>query len=47
MSKEIFSKWTESINHIFGILELLVIRLTLLGLAILGAYALLHSHMLQ
>jgi hypothetical protein len=31
----------ETINHIFDVLDLIVVRLTLLGLAALGAHALL------
>jgi hypothetical protein len=34
----------EIINRIFYILELIVVRLTLLALAALGAYALLKGH---
>ena len=33
------------IKQVFDILDLLVFRLTLLGLAILRAYSLLHKHM--
>ena len=35
----------ENINQIFYIAELLVLRLTLLGFAILGAYVLLKGHL--
>jgi hypothetical protein len=34
----------EVINKIFDILDLVVVRLTILGLAVLGAYALLTHH---
>jgi hypothetical protein len=34
----------EVINKIFDILDLLVVRLTIFGLAVLGAYALLTHH---
>jgi hypothetical protein len=34
----------ETINRIFYILELIVVRLTLLALTALGAYALLKGH---
>jgi hypothetical protein len=34
----------EVINRIFDILELIVVRLTLLALATLGAYGLLKGH---
>ncbi len=33
----------EAVNRIFDILELIVVRLTLLGLAALGAYTILRS----
>ena len=32
------------INKVFDILELLVVRATILGLAVLGAYALFQHH---
>jgi hypothetical protein len=32
------------INRVFDILELLVVRVTILGLAVLGAYALFQHH---
>ena len=34
----------ETVNRIFDVLELLVVRATLLGLIVLGAYALLRMH---
>jgi hypothetical protein len=37
----------EVIKGIFDILDLLIFRLTLLGLAIIGAYALLREHLLR
>jgi len=41
---EFLSHLPDVINKIFDILELLVVRLTILGLAVLGAYALLTHH---
>ncbi len=41
---ESLSRLPEVINKIFDILELLVVRITILGLAVLGAYALLTHH---
>jgi hypothetical protein len=35
----------DAINKIFDILDLLVVRLTILGLAALGAYALFKHHL--
>jgi hypothetical protein len=34
----------ENINRIFDILDLIVVRLALLGLAAIGAYTLLKAH---
>ena len=34
----------EIINRVFDVLDLIVVRLTLLGLIALGAYALLRKH---
>jgi hypothetical protein len=36
---------SQVVKGIFDILDLLVFRLTLLSLAVLGAYALIHGHM--
>lgn len=36
---------TEVVNHVFDVLDLLVVRLTLLALTVLGAYALLKGHL--
>jgi hypothetical protein len=36
----------EILKGIFDILDLLIFRLTLLGLAVIGAYSLLRSHSL-
>jgi len=34
----------DRINEVFDILELLIVRLILLGLLILGGYSLIYSH---
>jgi hypothetical protein len=34
----------DRINNFFDVLELIVVRLTLLALAIIGAYYLIHGH---
>jgi hypothetical protein len=39
----LLSELPEAINRVFDILELIIFRLTLLGLAILGAYSLLRK----
>jgi hypothetical protein len=41
---EFLSRAPEVINKVFDILDLIVVRLVLLGLAAFGAYALLLSH---
>jgi hypothetical protein len=41
----LLSEVPEVINRVFDILDLLVVRLTLLALAALGAYALLKGHL--
>jgi hypothetical protein len=41
--RDLLKELPEIINRVFDILELLVVRSTLLGLAGLGAYALLHK----
>jgi hypothetical protein len=41
---EFLSQAPEVINKVFDILELIVVRIVLLGLAAFGAYALLLSH---
>ena len=42
---EIIKGMPEIIKGIFDILDLLVFRLTLLGLAIIGAYTLIRGHL--
>jgi len=42
--KDILTRAPEYINKTFDILELVVVRLLLLGLAALGAYSLLMGH---
>lgn len=44
-SKDWLSKAPEVINRTFDVIELLVIRLTLLALVILGAYELVKGHL--
>jgi hypothetical protein len=39
---DLLSGLPEIINRLFDVLELLVVRVTLLGLVAIGAYALLH-----
>jgi hypothetical protein len=39
---KILDEFPETVNRIFDILDLIVVRLTLLGLAALGAYAVLR-----
>jgi hypothetical protein len=39
----LLNKLPEIINRVFDVLELIVVRLMLLGLAVIGAYALLHK----
>ena len=41
---EFLNRAPEFVNKVFDILELIVVRLLLLGLAAFGAYALLLSH---
>jgi hypothetical protein len=41
---ELLKDLPEIINRVFDILDLVVVRLTLLGLAAFGAYALLRQH---
>lgn len=41
--RDLLNELPEIINRIFDVLELLVVRLALLGLAALGAYALVHK----
>ncbi len=42
--RELLKNVPDIINCVFDILELVVVRLTLLGLAAFGAYALLRNH---
>jgi hypothetical protein len=42
---QVLTDLPEIINKLFDVLELLVVRLALLGLAALGAYALLCHHL--
>ena len=44
-SPALLKELPEVINGIFDILDLLIFRLMLLGLAGIGAYALLHGHL--
>jgi hypothetical protein len=44
MMHELLGALPDTINKVFDILELLVVRVTLLGLAALGAYALFKHH---
>lgn len=41
----LLSELPDIINRVFNVLDLLVVRLTLLALAALGAYALLKGHL--
>jgi hypothetical protein len=41
--RDLLNELPEIINRVFDVLELIVVRLALLGLAALGAYALLHK----
>ncbi len=41
---DFLNRLPDIINKVFDILDLLVVRLTLLGLAALGAYALFKHH---
>jgi len=42
--RDLLDQLPEVINKVFGILVLFVDRLTILGLAVMGAYALLRHH---
>ncbi len=41
--RELLSELPEIINRVFDVLDLIVVRLTLLGLAALGAYTILRG----
>jgi hypothetical protein len=45
MIHDLLATLPEMINKVFDILDLLVVRFTILGLAALGAYALFKHHL--
>ena len=41
---ELLMGFPDIVNRLFDVLELIVVRATLLGLVVIGALALLHKH---